>query len=879
MTARRALAKLVALVRRQHLDGELEDEIRAHLELAERDALARGLSAADARQEARRLFGGIEQVKEEHRDRRGVRWIEALLKDFRYGLASLRRAPGFTAVVIGVLALGIGGTVAMFSIVDAVLLKPLPFRDPDRIVGVWEAPRPGAVNATTVPQFLAWKQESSSFDALTAEEPVSSSLNENDGPVRLAGDLVTSGYFNVFTTKTAIGRTFTQEDDKPGAAPVIVISHAAWETYFGSDPGILKRRVILDGARCQVIGVLRPGAFDRSPVQFWKPLVFTTAQRSSGSHWLTVYGRLRAGVTLNQARSQMQSLYAAMAQTMPAEERGGAIVIEPFTRLLVGPNLHRSIWIAFGAVFLVLLIACANAANLLFARGATRGTELAVRAALGAGRGRLVAQLLTETAVLCVFGGIAGVGLAYFLIRLATPLLARSLPFTAAVGINFPVLAFAAAVAFFVALIAGAFPALRASSGDLAGSLKQAVRGAVTTSAGVRRTLVIGELALSLVLVSGALLLVRSLIKLQQLDTGIRIENVVTASISLPKEAYPTPQKAALFYAALTQRLGSIAPIKKVGLSTYLPLQWVSNGEAMQIPGAQRLIHVRFKRVDPGYFSTLGIPVLSGRGITSQDRDGTPRVVVINQALAASLADSAGLTHPIGKTVRLSSVDYSGTEPLMLDVQIAGVIRSERTSSPGSPDPAVVYVPLAQSPSPQVEVLVRTPNEAISVIPAIRDALHQIDASLPLADIATLQQVRDETLSPASRPAWLVGAFAFTAILLSAIGLYGLISHSVTQQCREIGIRMALGARSSDVLFQVLRGALATVLASVAFGLLGTFVLTRVLRGMLFEVSPLDPLVLAAACVCMALIGLVAGFPPARRATRVDPAVTLRDAG
>jgi putative ABC transport system permease protein len=878
MSARRGFARLLALLHKRRLDSELEEEIRVHLELAENDAIGRGLSREEARWEARRVFGGIEKMKDDHRDRRAVRWMEAVLKDFRYGLASLRRAPGFATVVVAVLAIGIGGTVAMFSVVDAVLLKQLPFSKPGQIVGVWEAPRPGAVNATTAAQFLAWKRDTSSFAALAAETPISSSLNEKGGPVRLAGELVTSDYFKIFTAETAIGRTFTPEEDQPGAVPVIVISYAAWETYFGRNPGILSRRVVLDGERCQVIGVLRPGAFDRHPVQFWKPLIFTAAQRSSGNHWLTVYGRLRTGVTLSEARSEMQSMYAAMMQTMPANDRGGAIVVEPFARLLVGPNLHRSIWIAFGAVFLVLLIACANAANLLFAHGATRGTELAVRAALGAGRGRLTAQLLTETAVLCLFGGMGGIALARLLIGLATPLITQSLPFTAVVRINFQVLVFAAAVVFFVVLLAGVFPALRASSGDLAGSLKQAVRGTATASARVRRTLVIGELALSLILVSGALLLIKSLVKLQQLDTGVRIDNIVTASIDLPMQAYRTPEKAALFYDALTERLRSGTPVEKVGLSTYLPLQWVSNGESIQIPGAQRLLHVRLKRVDPGYFGTLDIPILSGRGITAQDRSGMERVVVINQALAASLANEAGITHPVGKTIRLSSVDYSGTNPLMLDVQIAGVIRSERTSSPGRPDPAVVYVPLAQSPSPNIKILVRTRNEVTSIVPAIRDALHQIDPNLPLGDIATLQQVRDETLSPASRPAWLVGGFAFIAILLAAIGLYGLISHSVTQQRREIGIRMALGARSTDVLSQILRVALLTVLISVAFGLLGTFLLTRVLRGMLFEVSPLDPFMLAAACISMVLIGLLAGFPPARRATRVDPAVTLRDA-
>ena len=304
MSPRRAFAKLLAFTRKRHYDLELESEIRAHLDFAEHDAIARGLTPEEACRDARRRFGGIEQTKEEHRDRRGVRWLDALSRDFRYGLASLVHAPGFASLVISVLALGIGGTVAMFSVVDAVLLKPLPFPEPGRIVRVWEAPRPGVVNATTGAQFLAWKDSSNVFDALAAEQPVAAALNEKGGPTRLAGNLVTSAYFKVFVTGVALGRTFTAEEDQPGAAPVIVISHAAWETYFARDADILGRRVFLDGEPCQVIGVLQPGAFDRDPTQFWKPLVFTPAQKTNDTHWLTVYGRLRPDVTLIQARGK-----------------------------------------------------------------------------------------------------------------------------------------------------------------------------------------------------------------------------------------------------------------------------------------------------------------------------------------------------------------------------------------------------------------------------------------------------------------------------------------------------------------------------------------------------------------------------------------------
>ncbi len=878
MNPRRPLARLLALLRKRHLDVDLEDEIQAHLELAQRDAISRGLSPEKAREEARRRFGAIEQMKEAHRDRRSIRWIEALGKDFRYGLATLSRAPGFTAVIVGVLALGIGGTVAMFGVVDAVLLKSLPFAKPDRIVGVWEAPRPGVVNDTTVPQFFGWERSATVFEALAAEQPVTAALNEKNGPIRLSGDLVTPAYFKVFALTVAFGRNFTPEDGQSGADPVIILSDAAWKSYFGGDAGILHRRLILDGEACQVIGVLPPGAFDRSRIQFWKPLVFTAAQRLSNIHSLTVYGRLRPGITLAQARSQMQAIHAALAQTEPIQERKGTIAVEPLAKLLAGANLQRSISVAFWAVFLVLLIACANTANLLFAQGATRGRELAVRTALGAGRGRLVTQLLTESFALCVLGGVAGVAVAYVLIRLAKPLLSQSLPFTADVRLNLNVLSFAAFVVLGIVLLSGVFPALQASAVNLAQSLKQSVRGPSHAHVRVRRAIVIGELALSLVLVCGAVLLARSFLKLRELDTGIRIENVVTMSIDLPMDAYPTSGKAALFYAALTGRLHSIPGIANVGLSTYLPLQWISNGEAIQVAGAEKLVRVRFKRVDPGYFSTLGIPVLKGRGITGRDRDGTPRIVVINQALEARLVE-AGMKDPIGKMVRLSSTDYDGKKPLMLEVQIAGMIRSERTASPGYPDPAVVYVPIAQAPSPHLNVLVRTGEETASVLPAIRQAVREIDPHLPLGNIATMQQIRDETLSPASRPAWLIGAYALIAALLAAIGLFGLISYSVTEQRREIGIRMALGARSTDVLAQVLRRALGMVFISIGLGLLGTFALTRVMASLLYEVSPLDPLSLAAGCASMVLIGLLAAFLPAHRASRLDPAATLREAG
>ncbi len=879
MSIRRAMERLLALMRKRHLDLELEDEIRAHLELAERDAIARGSSADEARREARYKLGGIEQMKEEHRDRRSFRWMETLLGDFRYGLAALLRTPGFTIVVVGVLALGIGANVAMFSVVDAVLLKPLPFPEPDRIVRVWDAPRPGVVNATSAPDFLDWKRLATVFGALSAEQPIAAALTGKGEPARLSGKAVTSEYFQVFATSARLGRTFTPDEDRPGAAPVIVLSYAAWQNSFGGDPDILSRRPILDGVVHQVIGVLAPGAFDRDETRFWKPLVFTPGQQLREIHWLTVYGRLRAGATVTQARERMQAIHAVLVETAPINDREGTIVVEPLARLLVGANLQRSIYVAFGAVGLVLLIACANVANLLLARGATRERELAVRTALGAGRGRLVAQLLTESLTLCLLGGAAGVAVAYILIRVATPMLSESLPFTADVSLDLRVLSFAASVALGVGLLAGTLPALRTSFGNLAESLNRSARGSSGAHNRVRRAIVIGEVALSLVLVCGALLLLRSLLKLQQLDTGVRMENVITMSADLPVGAYPTPRKAGLFYQAVAERLKAAPGVAQAGISTFLPLEWITNGEGMQVAGIEKLVRVRFKRVDPGYFSTFGIPVLRGRGISSQDRDGTPLVVVINEALATRLADVAGIKSPIGKTVRVSYPGYVETRVFLPEVEIVGVIRSERVASPGDPDPAVVYVPLAQVPSSHVKLIVRARGEAAAAMPAIRQAVREVDPTLPLGDVATMEQVRGRRLSGASQPAWLIGVFAFVAVLLAAIGLYGVLSQSVTQQRREIGIRMALGAQSRDVLAHVLGNALTMVAVGLVFGMLGAVALTRVMKSLLFEVSPLDPLALTVACVSMTVIGLLAGFLPANRAARVDPVTTLRDEG
>jgi predicted permease len=871
-----AARRLLALVRKRRLDGELNGEIEAHLEMAELRAIAAGLSPEEASREARRGFGGIEQMKEDHRDQRSVRWVENLLRDVRYGMASLARDPGFAAVTIGLLALGIGANTAMFSIVDAVLLKPLPFPEPERMVRLWETPTPTQHNNTTTLTFLDWKGQSDIFDALSMEEPVRAAVATGADPARLSGKLVSADYFKVFDVKARIGRTFAPGEDQPGATLVVVLSYSLWQSQFGGDPNILKRDLALDGESHKIIGVLPAGSFDRDEARFWKPLIFAPDQLTRRHHWLHVVGRLRPGVSIQQAQAKMNALRASLGTVIPQKELGFAV--EPFAQLLVGDTLRRSIYLAFGAVLLVLLIACANVANLVLAKGATRRKEMALRAALGAGRGRLIAQLLTESLVLCFLGGMAGIAVAYLLLRAAAPLVAASLPFTADLSLDPRVLGFAAAAVMAVLILTGLLPSLQTSFSKLSSSLNQGARGSSGSSAAVRRTIIIGEVAASVVLICGAALLFKSLAKLQQVDAGVRIDHVITMSTDLPSSAYPTPESAAAFYAAVVRRIRSVRGVEQASLALDLPLQGVRWGEWISLAGVKEALLVRVKMVDPGYFATLQIPVESGRGIEDRDRAEAPPVMVINQETARHLA-RFDMAKPVGRVVGVSLPGYGPIPESLVSAQIVGVIRNERTGGLHTPVEPVAYVPLAQVPRQDISLVVRTRSEPLAAMSGIREAVRQVDPNLPLGEVRTMEQVKEQSMLWAEQPTWVVGAFAAVAALLAALGLYGVLANAVTQQRREIGIRMALGARPGDVVSQTLRSALSMLLVGLAVGLAGAFALTRALKSLLFEVSALDPAALALACVLMTLVGILAAAIPASRAAGVDPMTVLRDEG
>jgi predicted permease len=874
------LRQLLAMVRGRRLDAELEDELLAHLEMAERDARAAGMTPEDAGRAARLALGNVARIREEHRERRGVQWLDTLVKDVRYGLTLLIRDPGFAFVAIGVMALGIGANTAMFSIMDATLLKPLPYPEPERIVRVWEAPTPTTRNGITTLNFLDWKRLSRSFESLSAVRGLNAALTGQGDPIRWAGTLVSADYFNVFGVTTTVGRTFRAEDEQPGAAKVVVLTHSAWQSRFAGDPTILNRDVVLDGEPHHIVGVLSEGSFDREDAKFYKPLVFAPDQMTRDYHWLGAVGRLRRGVSVEQARKELDAVSASLASLQPVWKRNWRATADPFDQGLVADALRQSIIVAFGAVVMVLLIASANIANLLLAKGVTRRQEMAVRAALGASRGRLIAQVLTESVVLCLLGGAAGVGLAYFLIRSAVPVLSISLPPTASIDLDPRVLAFSACVAIGVSVLVGLLPSLQLSSGRLSSALNLITRGS-SSREGIRRTIVVAEVAVSLVLICGALLMFKSLMKLQHVDPGVRIDRVITTSVDLPFATYPDAERATHFIDAVTEQVRAIPGVENASMSTDVPLQGVRQGDSITVPGKDESIGTRFKRVDPHYFATFDIPVLAGRAFNDHDRSGAVRVVVVNEALARQVANRLGLTDPkqtIGRIVRLTNPMYEnrGQSGKQTDVEIIGMIRNERVRELDAPTPEVVYVALLQSPRRELKLIVRTANDPVEVMPSVRAAIATVDPALPLGDVRTMAEVKERTMAGRTQPAWIIGSFAIIAALLAALGLYGVLSHAVNQRRREIGIRMALGASTRDVLSHVLRHATTMVGLGLGLGVLGAFGLTRVMTRLLFEVSTLDPLAFIVAALAMAIVGLLAAFIPASRASRVDPVTALR---
>jgi putative ABC transport system permease protein len=802
----------------------------------------------------------------------------------RYAIRTLRRSPGFTIVALLTLALGIGANTAIFSFVNGVLLKPLPYRDPHGIVMVWEKPPGGGRNGISTLNFLDWKNQNTVFDHMAAFNWGGSvTLTGSGQPEELPGVRVSAPYFDIFGVQPVLGRTFAPDEDRLGKSQVVVLSHRLWQNRFGADPSIVGRTLTLNGKPCTVIGVMPANSpFDRTWAQLWMPLAFEPGDMTRDYHWMISFARLRPGVTLETAQSAMNAIGARIAEAYPGSNKGWGVTVQSFEDQVVDRHLRSSLLVLLAAVGAILLIGCANLANLTLARGAAREREIAVRAALGAGSWRLIRQLLTENLLIAGAGGALGLALGYAmirgLIRLAPPF---SLPSEADVSIDPTILLFTLAVSLITALLFGLAPAIHATRVDPASSMKEGGRSA-TTGAGrarLRSALIVSEVALAFVLLAGAGLLVGSFFRMLQVDTGFSSDNVMTARLPIARNRFTHPEQLLQYVRLLNERLRAAPGVRDVAFSNVLPMEGWGDGMPFLIAGRPFVDRANrracfYKRVTSSYFGTLDIHLLRGRGFNDRDTRGGAPVTVINQEMAKRYFKGED---PIGKRILIQEILYGqpGLGP-EIPWEVVGIVGDEQTGGLTDDKSAGLYVTFDQSPTNDLNMVLRGSVDPRTLTSAIHAAVHAVDKNQSIADLETLEKIKSGTVASDRMRTMLLGIFAALALLLAAIGIYGVIGYSVTQRTHELGIRAALGASRGSLLAMVIRRGMRLTLMGLAIGVAGALALTRLLGSLLFGISPRDPLTLIAVAAVLSAVALLACYIPARRAAGVDPMVALR---
>jgi putative ABC transport system permease protein len=806
-----------------------------------------------------------------------------LAQDLRYGARTLLKTPGFTAIAALTLALGIGANSAIFSFVDGVLLKPLPYRDADRIMRVLEKPPGGGRNGISTNTFLDWQHENTVFESLAASTGGSMTLSGIEEPTLVRGGRVSASYFDVFQVKPALGRTFAPDEDQPGKEHVVVLSHRLWVSQFGSDPGLVGRSLILDGEPFTVIGVMpEASAFDRDYSQMWRPLAFKPSERTRDYHWMGALGRLKPGVTIEQARAQMDAIGERISRDYPDSNKSWGVTIDPYADTVVNTQLRSSLHVLLGAVGMLLLIGCANLANLTLTRGTAREREVALRAALGAGRGRLVRQFLTENVLLAAIGGGLGLLLGYGMMAgLKRALPPFMLPSDVGVTMDGRVLAFTLALSVVTGVIFGLAPALQATKPDLASAMKEGGRGA-TGDAGRRRlrgALVVIEVALAFVLLVGSGLLLRSFYRMLSVETGFDSTNVITMSLPMTADQFSSPEQLTGYLRQLTARVDTLPGVRESAMTSALPMRGWSDGMPFLVSGRDVVDRANrraagFKSIDAAYFHTLGMKLLKGRGFTDRDAKGAPPVMVINQTMATRHFEGE---NPIGQHILVQEI-VPGRPVLGDEIpwEVVGVVADEKTSGLAGGPQAGMYVPMEQSPSTLANLVVRAQVDPATLQRAIGQAIHDVNRNQSIADMLTLEQIKDQSAANNRLRTMLLAMFAGLAVLLSALGIYGVLSYTVAQRTHEIGIRAALGATSGTLLRLVLGGGMKLALAGLVLGLAGSLALTQVLSSLLFGVSARDPLTMIGAAVILAVVAFLACYVPARRAAKLDPLSALR---
>jgi putative ABC transport system permease protein len=804
--------------------------------------------------------------------------MDNLRSDIRYALRSLSKRPGFTFIAILTLALGIGANTAIFSAINALLLKPLPFPELDRVVAVWDKlPSRGVLhNEVAMANYLDLKAQNQSFDQLAIYRWWSANLTGVDTPERIQGFLVSANYLDAIGIKPIMGRNFYPEENQPGKDRVAIITHSLWQRRFGGDPNIVNKTITINTIVRTVVGVM-PERFNfPKGAEIYAPLPMTPEVMSSrGNHSYYIVGRLKPNVSIESAQADTDNITARLEQQYPETNKGWGATVFPIVADTV--RLYDTpLWVMMGAVGFVLLIACANVANLMLARASGRQREIALRAALGASRWRIIRQLLTESVIVALAGGAVGILIGFWgidALRAANPgEAAKYAPGWYQLGINFPTLAFTLGLSLFSGIVFGLAPALQVSKPNLNDSLKEGSRQTSGSSHYLRSSLVVFEVALSLMLLVGAGLLARSFLSLLKTDPGFNPDNVLTLNLVLPGAKYREQPQRAAFYNDLVQRVKAYPGVESAAAVNYLPLGGANSSDSYLVEGVPEPApgdenEGRYRVCTPDYFRTMGIPLLKGRSFTDQDKAGTTPVVVVNETLARK--HWAG-EDPIGKRIR-----FYGPPERMQWMEIVGVVEDVKheLNLPVTPE---YYLPHAQDPWNAMVLVARTRVEPGSLASALRQQVWAIDKDQPVFDIRTMQEVRSTSVALYSFSSVMLAIFAAVALVLASVGIYGVMAFAVTQRTQEIGIRMALGARALDVLKLVVKHGMKLAVLGIVIGLAGSWAITRFMEKLLVDVQPTDLLTFSVVSVFLLLSAFVACYLPARRATKVDPLQALR---
>jgi predicted permease len=883
--ARRLLLRVWSFLQPGRADRELARELAAHLDQLEEDFRRRGLSPDEARLAARRAFGGVEQAREIQREARSIRWLDELRQDVRYAVRTLRRSPGFTLVAVLTLALGIGANTVMFGIVNATLLQRLPFPDPERLTTLWQASVDDRsdVNIVAMPNYRDWLARSTSFASLGLLDSAGRGYSVTGGgdPERVPGLRVTASFFDVLGVPPMLGRTFLEAEEDAGRDRVVVLSHGLWTRRYGANAGIVGEAVLIDGKAHEVVGVM-PASFQfeyGGRRELWVPVGWTEGDRDRTSHSFVAIGRLKPHVPLDQARSEMDTIGRTLSAEYPKANPKETVTVEPMREFGV-PRKRALLVPMLAVVGFVLLIACVNVANLLLARAASRSRELAVRATLGAGRARIIRQLLTESLVLAAAGGVAGLLIAYWGAGAIWPQLpgiiaASDFRAVDAVAIDLRVLAFTSAIALGSGILFGLAPAFTAFRHDLATPARLQTRGATGDGKGrLRYGLVAVEVALTLIVLAGAGVMLVSVSRLLGVHPGLDPRNVLVMAISPPqRELYYGPPDNAQFCDGLTREVGAVPGVRSVGAVGHLPLTGSRAGRAVSIegrpdPGSENMPSGAYSVACPGTFATLGIPLVDGREFTPRDALNAPAVAVINRRFAQEMWPGEPA---VGKRFKIGFL--SSENPWMT---VVGVVENFRHGGLDVEQAPTFYRPYPQAAWPVMSIVVKTTHAPEPLAKAIAKAVAIVEPHQPVSGVRTMETVVGSSVTLRRFTMYLLSGFAVLALLLATVGIAGVVGYSVVQRTPEIGVRVALGAQRRDVLRLILGHSLAWALAGVTVGLGGAIWLLGLLDALLYEVTRYDPTVLGSTAVGLLVVVLAASYLPARRAMRVDAVTALR---